>query len=123
MRKSKFSRRMAAGLTTMTMALSVSAASVTAITAAAGEMLGEGTFEKGAGLPWHICENGSASMAFEINNGVYAIEIVNPGGSDNGGESRWDCQFRHRGMSITYGHTYRLTYSVYASQAGTLWYY
>ena len=120
MRKVKFGRKLTASLAAMTMALSASAASFAAITASAGEMLGEGTFNEGAGLPWHICENGTAEMAFEISDGVYSILIKNPGGASNGGESRWDCQFRHRGMSITYGHTYRLTYSVYATQAGKL---
>jgi len=120
MRKSKFGRKVTAGLAAMTMALSATAASAAAITASAGEMLGEGTFNEGAGLPWHICENATGEMDFEISAGVYSILIKNPGGASNGGESRWDCQFRHRSMSITYGHTYRLTYSVYATNAGHL---
>jgi endoglucanase len=57
-------------------------------------------------------------MAFNINDGVYSILVKNPGGASNGGDDRWDCQFRHRGLSITYGHKYRLTYSIYATNAG-----
>ena len=84
-------------------------------------MTGEGTFEEGAGLPWHVCENGTGQMAFNINDGVYSILIKNPGGASNGGDDRWDCQFRHRGMTITYGHKYRLTYSVYATNSGKMY--
>ncbi len=121
MRKFKFGKKFAAGAAALAMVATSSAASVASMTAFAGSMLGEGTFETGAGLPWHICENGTASMAFEINNGVYAIQIKNPGGVQNGGEDRWDCQFRHRQLSITYGHTYRVTYSVYATNAGYMY--
>ena len=118
MRKTKLSKRLTAGIATLAMVASASASSLAAITANAGLMTGEGTFESGAGLPWHVCENGTGEMAFNINDGVYSILIKNPGGASNGGDDRWDCQFRHRGLSITYGHKYRLTYSIYATQAG-----
>ena len=118
MRKNNFMKKLGAGAAALAMAVSASAASISAITASAGMMLGEGTFEEGAGLPWHVCENGTGSMAFNINDGVYSILIKNPGGASNGGDDRWDCQFRHRGLSIVYGHKYRLTYSVYATNSG-----
>ncbi len=118
MLKSKIGKKLAASVTALAMVASASAASITTLTAFAGEMLGEGTFNEGAGLPWHVCENGTGSMAFSIDNGMYSILIKNPGGASNGGEDRWDCQFRHRGLTITYGNTYRLTYSVYATKAG-----
>ena len=121
MRKFNFGKKFAAGAAALAMVATSSAVSVASMTAFAGELLGEGTFNEGAGLPWHICENGTASMAFEINNGVYAIEIKNTGGASEGGEDRWDCQFRHRQLSITYGHKYRLTYSVYATNSGHMY--
>ncbi|MBQ4465378.1 MAG: glycoside hydrolase family 9 protein, partial [Oscillospiraceae bacterium] len=37
------------------------------------------------------------------------------------GEDRWDCQFRHRNLTLVSGHTYRLTYSVWASNSGWLY--
>ena len=120
MRKFKFGKKFAASAAALAMIATSSAASVASMTAFAGELLGEGTFNEGAGLPWHICENGTAEMAFEINNGVYAIQIKNPGGQSNGGEDRWDCQFRHRGISLTYGHTYRLTYAIYATDTSSI---
>ena len=118
MLKSKFGRKLAASATALAMVATASASSISALTASAGNLLGEGTFEEGSALPWHICENGTASMAFTIDDGVYSILIKNPGGASNGGEDRWDCQFRHRTLSITYGHKYRITYSVYATNSG-----
>jgi endoglucanase len=87
----------------------------------AGEQLGQSDFENGVGLPWHICESMTGEMEFSIDNGTYNITIVNPGGISNGGEDRWDCQFRHRNLTLVSGHTYRLTYSVWASSSGWLY--
>ncbi|MBR7090079.1 MAG: carbohydrate binding domain-containing protein, partial [Lachnospiraceae bacterium] len=84
----------------------------------AGEMLGENDFDSGKGLPWHICESATAKMDFEIEDGVYRITIINPGGASNGGEDRWDCQFRHRGLTIVSGHTYHVHYEIKASNSG-----
>jgi hypothetical protein len=68
----------------------------------AGEQLGETDFEEGKGLPWHIVESGPGKMEFDITGGKYVITIVNPGGASRGGEDRWDCQFRHRGLEDVY---------------------
>lgn len=88
------------------------------ITAFAGQQLGQTDFEDGAGLPWHICESGPGEMEFEIEDGVYRITIVNPGGASRGGEDRWDCQFRHRGLKIVSGHQYEVKYDITASNSG-----
>ncbi len=84
----------------------------------AGEQLGETDFDDGKGLPWHIVESATGKMDFEIEDGVYRITIVNPGGASNGGEDRWDCQFRHRGLTIRAGHTYRVHYEIKATNPG-----
>ncbi len=84
----------------------------------AGQQLGQTDFEDGVGLPWHICESEPAEMEFEIDNGVYQITIVNPGGASQGGEDRWDCQFRHRGLKIVAGHQYKVNYEITASNSG-----
>ena len=88
------------------------------MTASAGEQLGQTDFEDGVGLPWHICESGPGKMDFEIDNGVYKITIVEPGGASKGGEDRWDCQFRHRGLKIVSGHQYKVHYEITASTSG-----
>ncbi len=84
----------------------------------AGELLGETDFDDGKGLPWHVMESMTGKMEFEIEDGVYRITIVNPGGRSNGGEDRWDCQFRHRGLRIVSGHTYHVHYEMKASNSG-----
>ena len=86
-----------------------------------GDELGEVDFNNGKGLPWHICESMTGKMKFDISGGTYNITIVNPGGRSNGGEDRWDCQFRHRGLTLEEGHTYRITYSVKTSKSGYMY--
>lgn len=123
MLKKKLGKKVAALVSAAVMAISATATglSTLSMTAFAGEELGEGTFENEAGLPWHICENATAVMKFDITDGVYAIKLENIGGTDNGGESRWDCQFRHRNLTIESGHTYRITYSVNPSNSGHMY--
>lgn len=84
----------------------------------AGQQLGQTDFDEGVGLPWHICESAPGEMDFEIDNGVYKVTIVNPGGASAGGEDRWDCQFRHRGLKIAAGHEYEVKYEITASNSG-----
>ena len=83
--------------------------------------LGESDFNAGKGLPWHVCENGGGKLDFDISGGTYNITILNLGGLDNEGVDRWDCQFRHRGLTIEAGHKYRITYSVKASNSGHMY--
>ncbi len=84
----------------------------------AGEQLGATDFDDGVGLPWHIVESEPAKMDFELKDGKYFITIINPGGASQGGEDRWDCQFRHRGLTIVAGHQYRVQYTITPSNSG-----
>ena len=88
------------------------------LTAYAGQQLGQTDFENGVGLPWHIVESAPGEMDFDISNGVYTVTIVNPGGASRGGEDRWDCQFRHRGLKIVSGHKYKVSYEITPSESG-----
>ena len=118
---SNFLRRAALTAAAAAMTLSAALPAVTVIcpvTAQAGEQLGQTDFDEGVGLPWHICESAPGEMDFEIDNGVYKITIVNPGGASQGGEDRWDCQFRHRGLKIVSGHQYKVSYEITASNSG-----
>jgi endoglucanase len=88
----------------------------------AGEQLGQNDFNAGVGLPWHICESGPVTnLAFDISGGTYNIEVVNNGGMDEGGESRWDCQFRHRSLVIESGHTYTVKFEVTSDSTGSIY--
>lgn len=108
----------ATGLSTLTETTDTASAANVGST---GEEIGEGTFNDGVALPWHICENATGSMQFDITDGIYAIYIACPGGTNYSGESRWDCQFRHRNLTIEQGHTYRITYSVNPSESGHMY--
>ncbi len=85
------------------------------MTAFAGQMLGQTDFSSGVGLPWHVCESSPGEMDFEIKDGKYVITIINSGGASKGGEDRWDCQFRHRGLTISQGCTYEVSFDITAS--------
>jgi endoglucanase len=89
------------------------------VPAFAGENLGTTNFDNGVGLPWHICESGAnTNLEFAIEDGVYRIWILNPGGESRGGESIWDCQFRHRKLSIIADHTYTVEYTITSNMSG-----
>ena len=123
MLKKTLGKKVISVLSAAVMATSATATGLGAIalTASAGNELGEGTFENGKGLPWHICENATGEMKFDITDGIYAILIKTPGGTGYGGEDRWDCQFRHRNLTIERGHTYRVTYSVNPTNSGHMY--
>lgn len=87
-------------------------------TAYAGQLLGQTDFEGGSGLPWQICESETGKMEYEVSGGKFKIKILNPGGQSNGGEDRWDCQFRYRGLQIIAGHTYEISYEITSSTSG-----
>ena len=114
-------KKIARAITSSLMGASVLASSLAAIVpmnAAAGNCLGQNDFDDGIGLPWHICVTNPAEQSFTISGGTYNCTIVNPGGKTRGGDSRWDCQFRHRGLKIVAGHQYQISYEITASNAG-----
>lgn len=115
----KISKVASAGLMAAAMLTTSTVAFIAPMSASAGQCLGETDFTK-KGLPWHTCETNPAKQTFELNDGKYICKIVNPGGATRGGESRWDLQFRHRGLTIKSGHTYTLHWEVDASNAGDL---
>ena len=112
-RKSIFKKVMTAALAGLLAFGPMASASVQA-----GEQLGQTDFDDGVGLPWHIVESEPAEMEFELKDGKYYITIINPGGASRGGEDRWDCQFRHRGLKIVAGHQYKVHYEITASNSG-----
>lgn len=101
-------------LTALTIAVT-SGSALPALSVSAGQLLGQTDFEDGVGLPWHVCESASGKMSFEVTDGAYRITVDNPGGASNGGEDRWDCQFRHRGLTLVSGCTYEVAYDITAS--------
>ena len=116
-------KKIAKAITSSLMAATMIASSAVALvpmSASAGNCLGQNDFDDGVGLPWHICVTNPAEQKFTISGGTYNCTIVNPGGKTRGGDSRWDCQFRHRGLHIESGHSYKIHWEVDASNAGEL---
>ncbi|MCD8188215.1 MAG: glycoside hydrolase family 9 protein [Ruminococcus sp.] len=110
----KFAKAITGSLIAATM-LTTSATAFIPMSASAGDMLGQHTFDEGVGLPWHVCQTSPANQYFELTDGQYVITIDDPGGAAEGGESRWDLQFRHRGLKIQSGHKYAVHWEVEAS--------
>ena len=116
----KFAKAAVAGVMAASM-LASTAALFAPMSANAGLMVGQVDFDEGIGLPWHTCETNPAKQKFNISNGTYNVTIINKGGSEAGGESRWDLQLRHRKLKIKAGETYKVSFDVNASNEGRLY--
>jgi len=90
--------------------------------AAQYEMFGHHNFAGDKGLPFHTAVTPPAELEFDIlgSEGIYKILMVNPGGAARGGESRWDAQFRHRGLTIRRSGSYHISFEVRASNSGEM---
>ncbi len=124
MLKKKFGKRMVSSVVTAAMVASASVAILPGLSlsaSATGEMLGQTDFNDGIGLPWHTCVTPPAKLDFNIKGGTYNITIVERGGEAVGGESRWDCQFRHRKLEFHSGNSYTVKATVTADAAGEIY--
>ena len=113
----KLGKILSSSLLAATMLTTATVSFVAPMSASAGNMLGQSNFDDGVGLPWHTCETNPAKQNFDISGGTYNVEIKN----NDGPESRWDLQLRHRGLKIQAGHTYKLHWEVNASTQGELY--
>ena len=77
-------------------------------------------FDNGVGLPWHTITTFPAQLNWDISDGTYNIEIVNNGGRDDGGADRWDCQFRHRNLTLHSGIKYHIHAEVTSDHDGEI---
>ncbi len=109
----KFSRAIAASLMAVSM-IAPSVATVAPMSASAGMVLGESTFDYKA-LPWHTCESSPAKQNFLIEDGAFHITILKAVGAE---KSKWDLQFRHRNLNFKKGHTYEVSFDAKAKRGG-----
>ena len=116
----KFVKAITGSLMAATVAAGTAATFVAPMSASAGNCLGQNDFDEGVGLPWHTCETQPADVTFKLVNGTYQCTIENVGGEKAGGESRWDCQFRHRSLKIQAGHTYKVSFDVNSTANGEM---
>ncbi|MDE5556471.1 MAG: glycoside hydrolase family 9 protein [Ruminococcus sp.] len=110
----KLSRAIAGSLMSAAMLATALTGVVAPITASAGQVLGETTFEHKA-LPWHTCESSPAKQDFEIKDGEVHITVLTAIGADN---EKWDLQFRHRNLNFKAGHTYKVSFKAKAKRNG-----
>ena len=87
-------------------------ANVVTMSASAGQVLGETTFDYKA-LPWHTCETSPAKQDFAIEDGAFHVTVLNPVGGDH---EKWDLQFRCRNLNFKKGHTYEFSFTVKGSE-------
>ena len=114
----KTMKRIAAGLVAITAGLSAAAASAPmSVFAEDEQILIQSDFEAGIGLPWHTVETAPARQDFDISDGTYNVTILN----NDGPESRWDLQLRHRNLWIKKGHTYKVHWEVNSSNEGEMY--
>jgi len=89
-------------------------ASIVPMTASAGQVLGETSFDHKA-LPWHTCESSPAKQTFSIDDGTFHCKILTADGADG---AKWDLQFRHRNLNFKAGHTYQVSFEAKAKRQG-----
>ncbi|MBQ8181703.1 MAG: glycoside hydrolase family 9 protein [Ruminococcus sp.] len=109
----KFSRAIVASLMAVSM-VAPTVATVAPMSASAGMVLGESTFDYKA-LPWHTCESSPAKQNFLIEDGAFHITVIKAKGAES---SKWDLQFRHRNLNFKKGHTYEVSFDAKASRNG-----
>ncbi|MCQ2468613.1 MAG: glycoside hydrolase family 9 protein [Ruminococcus sp.] len=79
-------------------------------------------FETNNALPWHYVVTPPAKLErLESDKGELDIKILNNGGQDVGGESRWDCQLRHRKLKFRAGDQYTLHAEVRSDTDGEIY--
>ncbi len=108
----KISKAIIGSLMAATM-IAPTVATVAPMSASAGQVLGESTFEHKA-LPWHTCESSPAKQDFEIDD-AFHVKVLVAEGADG---EKWDLQFRHRNLNFKAGHTYEVSFDAKAKRAG-----
>ncbi len=110
----KISRAIAGSLMSAAMLATAITGMVAPITASAGQVLGETTFDYKA-LPWHTCESSPAKQDFEIKDGEVHLTVLTAKGADG---EKWDLQFRHRNLNFKAGHAYKVTFTAKSNRNG-----
>ena len=118
MKRKMIRSKFVGGLVTAAIMTSVCAA---AMPCSAAENETSVNFDDGIALPWHAVASAPAQLNVDISEGTYNITIVNCGGEANGGQSRWDCQFVHRGLNFHAGDSYTVKAEVSTDQTGEIY--
>src|SRR5690606_31887257 len=77
---------------------------------AGGNLLKNATFDSGAALPWTSSFTPPADGELIVKDGAACLTI------ENGGSNNWDAQVRHREIVIQEGHTYNVSFKIWADK-------
>lgn len=104
--------RLIAGILAAAMIVPLTAGSAELLPASAYELLGETSFDYKL-VPWIPAATSPARQDFEIQDGAAHITVIIPNGETR---SKWDLQFRHRGLSFKAGHQYQVSFKAKAKR-------
>ena len=108
------SRKFLAAILAVTMAVPAAVSTAAPLYASAGEILEETAFEHKM-IPWRLAESSPAKQDFRIEDGAVHVTIQVPEGYQ---KSKWDLQFRNRGLTFRAGHTYQISCDIKSNREG-----
>ncbi len=73
-------------------------------------LLGQSDFNQGTSLPWTLSFTPPARGNAAVENGAYCLHV------EDKGTNKWDAQVRHREMVLEQGHTYSLSFKIWADK-------
>ena len=79
----------------------------------AENLLSESEFNNGSSSPWLTVEDSGGQLSSSVNNGEFVINILAPG------QNPWSVQTRYSPIALESGHTYRVRFTISASNATT----
>ncbi len=110
----KHTKVIIASLLAATMTASAVTQLAAPLTALAGQVLDEGTFEYKM-VPWHLTAASPAKQNFNFEDGALHVQILVPEGAE---KAKWDLQLKYPGLSFKKNHVYEVSFKVKASRAG-----
>ena len=110
----KHTKVIIASLLAATMTASAVTQLAAPLTALAGQVLDEGTFEYKM-VPWRLASASPARQTFNFEDGALHVQILVPEGAE---KAKWDLQLKYPGLSFKANHVYEVSFKVKASRDG-----
>lgn len=95
--------------------LSLAVLSATSSLSYAENLLPESEFNNGSSVPWVTIEDSGGELTDAVVNDEFRINVTNTG------ENPWSAQARYSPLALENGHTYRVRFSVRASNNTTIY--
>ena len=110
----KQSKRLIAGLLTTAMVLPMTVSLVQPMSAAAGNVVEESTFERKI-IPWRYETAFPARQRIDVDNGAAHIFVQSPLGAS---KMQDDLQFVYKNLTLKKGHEYEISFKAKANRSG-----